>query len=134
MGYNDEVDADDGKWIKEREVNENQGNEQQSQRIIKLHHLVELKLLWTELRVCGKRKENSGTKDVLGARQTIVLVETLEQKVKYVISAGRLLLSGTLIDFPEESEKVTPIRFDTWKKEQEIDWAAVSASRSADPY
>ena len=74
---------------------------------------MELKLLWTELRVCGKLKENSGTKDVLGARQTIVLVETLEQKVKYVISAGRLLLSWTLIDFPEESEKVTPIRFDT---------------------
>ena len=86
------------------------------------------------LRVCGKRKENSGTKDVLGVRQAIVLVETLEQKVKYVISAGRLLLSGTLIGFPEESEKVSPIRFDTWKKEREIDWAAVSASRSADPY
>ena len=65
------------------------------------------------LRVCGMRKENSRTKDVLAARQSIVLAETLERKVKYVISAGRLLVSGTLIGFPEDSKKVTPIRFDT---------------------
>ena len=55
------------------------------------------------LSVWGKRNENSSAKDFLGARQSTVLAETLEQKIKYVISAGRLLVSGTLIDFPEKS-------------------------------
>ena len=41
-----------------------------------------------------------------------MLAETLEKKLKYVISVGQVLLSGTLIDYPEESDKVTPIRFD----------------------
>ena len=42
-------------------------------------------------------------------------------------------MSGTLIDFPEESNSVTPIRFDTWRKEQEIDGAAILTSHSAEP-
>ena len=62
-----------------------------------------------------------------------MLVETLKPKVKYVIYAGQVLVSGTLIDFPEELEIVTPIRFDTWRKEQEIDGAAISTSYSAEP-
>ena len=41
-----------------------------------------------------------------------MLAETLEKKLKYVISVGQLSLSGTLIYYPEESDKVTPIRFD----------------------
>ena len=49
------------------------------------------------------------------------------------MSAGRLSVSGTLIGFPDESETVTPMRFETRKKEREIDWAAASAYLSADP-
>ena len=69
-----------------------------------------------ELRVCGKRKENLRAKDFLGAQKPTVLAETLELKVKCEISARRLLVSGTLIGFSEESEKGTLIRFDTWKR------------------
>ena len=66
-----------------------------------------------ELRVCGKRKKILRVKDFLGAQQPTVLAETLELKVKCEISARRLLVSGTLIGFSEESEKGTLIRFDT---------------------
>ena len=66
-----------------------------------------------ELRVCGKRKKNLRVKDFLGAQQPTVLAETLELKVKCEISVRRLLVSGTLIGFLEESEKGTLIRFDT---------------------
>ena len=71
-----------------------------------------------KLRICGKRKENLRAKDFLRAQQPTVLAETLELKVKCEISTKRLLVSGTLIGFSEESEKGTLIRFDTWKKSE----------------
>ena len=49
------------------------------------------------------------------------------------MSAGRLSVSGTLVGFSDESEKVTPIIFETRKKEREIDWDAATASLFADP-
>ena len=62
-----------------------------------------------ELRCWGKCKTNSRVNDFLGARQSTMLVETLEQKVKYVTSTGREAVSGTLIGSPEEPEKAIPI-------------------------
>ena len=46
---------------------------------------------------------------------------TLGRKVKYVMFVGRLSVSGTLIGFLDELEKVIPIRFERRKEEREID-------------
>ena len=72
------------------------------------------------LSVWGKRNKKLSAKDYLGAQQLTVLVETLERKVKYLISAGRLSVSVTWIGCSEELEKVTSIRFNTWKKSERL--------------
>lgn len=50
-----------------------------------------------ELSDWDKRKVKSRTNDFLGARQSLIVVETLERNVKYVTSAIRESVSGTLI-------------------------------------
>ena len=66
-----------------------------------------------ELSDWDKRKVKSRTNDFLGARQSLILVETLERNVKYVTSAIRESVSGTLIGFSEVLEKVTSVIFET---------------------
>ena len=68
------------------------------------------------LRNWGKRKEISRFKYLFGARISTVVARTLERKVKNVRSAGRDVVSGTLIFLPAVSEKATPVRLEIRKK------------------